>query len=276
VRVEPLDDVHLPEVQAFLLRERVPNMFLLDQLALWELGQAPGLRWSLAFTARGALAAVVYANRPALDRPALSLSAAGDPDACYAVGRTLRPLISWMMVGPRQAVDGLWEGLGCPGYRVFYDQRLYCCDRPPEGPALVPEPARPADVPRVAWLQREMLQEDLGLAAGRIDVVNQEQRVRERVEQGRMFVLRDPDGDIVFTIDGGNMGPHGTQVGGTYTVPDARGQGIATRAMRGLCGLLLERVPWVTLHVNEANTAAVRVYERSGFQPVAPFRLMSV
>lgn len=276
MRVEPLDDVHLPEVQAFLLRAPVPNMFLLDQLALWERGAAPGLRWWLALTARGALAAVVYANRPELDRPALSLSAAGDEDACYTVGRALQPLVSWMMVGPRKAVDGLWEGLGCPGFRVFYDQRLYACERPPPGPALVPQPAALGDVRLVARLQREMLQEDLGLAAGRIDVVNQERRVRERVEQGRMFVLRDADGDVVFTIDGGNMGPHGTQVGGTFTVPAARGQGIATRAMRGLCGQLLQRVPRVTLHVNEANTAAVRVYERSGFRPVAPFRLMSV
>ncbi len=276
MRAQCMSPDQLPQVRDFLLRDPVANMFLLDQLEQWRSGAAPGLRWELAVGADDALLAVVYANQPDRARPALSLSAAGDEDACYTVGRALRPLGGWMMVGPRAAVDGLWEGLGCPGFRIFYDQRLYCCVAPPPGPALVPEPARADEAPAVAALQRAMLHEDLGLSPDRIDVPAQERRIAERVDQGRLFVLRDTDARIVFVIDAGNLGPMGTQVGGTYTLPALRGQGIATRAMRGLCRSLLARVPRVSLHVNQANTGAVRVYERSGFAAVAPFRLMAV
>jgi predicted GNAT family acetyltransferase len=46
--------------------------------------------------------------------------------------------------------------------------------------------------------------------------------------------------------------------------------------MEELCRRLLRRHGVVTLHVNEANLPAVRVYENAGFERQASFRLITV
>ena len=60
-----------------------------------------------------------------------------------------------------------------------------------------------------------------------------------------------------------------------YTPPRLRGHGYATRGLAGMCSLLLKKHPLITLHVNEENAPAVKLYERLGFARAAPFRLIS-
>ena len=99
-------------------------------------------------------------------------------------------------------------------------------------------------------------------------------RMRERVLTGTSWVVRDA-GRLSFVVHVGFRTPLGAQVGGTYVWPEDRGQGIATRAMRGLVRTLLgDGVPRITLHADEANTAAIRCYAAAGFLPHVPFRLM--
>lgn len=280
MRVEELTRpklAHLkPQLMGLLMQDPVANIFLIDQLELWGSGGAPELSWWVCWSARDELISLVYGNYPDAGQPAVAMSATGNDDGCYRVGKHLRPRRAWMLVGPRGPCDGLWEGLGCPAFRVFYDQRLYCCTVPPQGAARVPVPAGIHEVEVVAAMQSAMLAEDLGIDPRRLNQDAQRRRIAQRITDQKVFVLRDATGVPEFCIDAGNMGPEGTQVGGTFTRPSSRGQGLATEAMRGLCRTLLARVPRVTLHVNEANTAAVRVYERSGFTRAAPFRLMAV
>jgi ribosomal protein S18 acetylase RimI-like enzyme len=60
-------------------------------------------------------------------------------------------------------------------------------------------------------------------------------------------------------------------LGNVATHPSARGHGLATAAVAALCGRLLETVDHVALNVKADNIAAIGVYRRLGFTPVAEY-----
>ncbi|PWU44347.1 GNAT family N-acetyltransferase [Micromonospora globispora] len=60
-------------------------------------------------------------------------------------------------------------------------------------------------------------------------------------------------------------------LGNVTTHPRVRGRGLAGAAVAALCARLREGVEHVTLNVRADNTAAVRLYQRLGFTPVADF-----
>ena len=99
--------------------------------------------------------------------------------------------------------------------------------------------------------------------------------VRRRITQGRTWVI-EQRGEILFQINLGTTTRWGVQIGGTYVPPEHRNQGWATRGVLQLVGMLLKKHPTVTLHVNEINTPAVRVYERIGLPSPRPYRLVTV
>ena len=54
--------------------------------------------------------------------------------------------------------------------------------------------------------------------------------------------------------------------------PPVRRKGYATRALRDLLALLLERAPAVCLFVRAENEAAIRLYETVGMEHVLDYR----
>ncbi len=200
-----------------------------------------------------------------------------NPEHGAAIGRFMRPRYRpCMVVGPRAECDTLWSAWSELPAQRSYDQRLYVCTEPPKG--LDPTGFRQArldEAPVVAHNSGQMEQEDLGRNPHEADPEMHTRVVRDRIEAGRTWVI-EQDGSIVFQINVGTQTALGCQVGGTWVPPDHRGQGLATIGMRAVCRLLLRDHPRITLHVNEANTPAVVVYERSGFVRDAPFRLMTV
>ncbi|HEY0700090.1 MAG TPA: GNAT family N-acetyltransferase [Micromonospora sp.] len=60
-------------------------------------------------------------------------------------------------------------------------------------------------------------------------------------------------------------------LGNVTTHPRARGEGLATVAVAALCRRLLATVDHVTLNVKADNAAAIAVYTRLGFTPVAEY-----
>ena len=193
-----------------------------------------------------------------------------------------RPLGEWlrgqyapcMMVGPRAPCDALWEAWTRRAEPSnWYDQRLYTMSRL-RSPERVQgfRVAQDKDWKTIAEQSAAYALEDLGEHAPDSDASQIGHVVRERIRDGRTFVLTR-DNDVVFHVHVGARGAHGCMVGGTYVPPKWRGQGIASAGMRATCATLLQRWPTVTLHVNEANLPAVRLYETVGFQPHAAFRL---
>ncbi len=275
MRAAPLRADHQPQLTALLGAEPVTHMHLLDA-CLPRLDADPRRRWWGAWTAGGELRAVVLAFHLQPGAPASSMVPGGDPLGARLIGRLLagRGGAS-MLIGPRDAVDALWEGLGFPGFRIAYDQRLFVCEAVAPGPRLPVRPPVPDELDHICALHRAMLWEDLGLPPGRIDQPVHRARMAERMAEGRLRVDAS-GGPARFLIDLGTLGPLGTHVGSTFLAPEARGQGEAAGRLRAVLDELLGRVPRVTLHANEQNDPAVRLYERVGFQRAAAFRLMSV
>ena len=252
------------------------NLFLLDRLDENGLPRALTQHLWLGAMPDGSddLVSVVYASLPSSTQPATTAVAWGDPRGCELLGKWLAMRRGTrMIVGPREASDHIWKGLGRLPYLTRFDQRLYVCDTPAEGPLLPIERATLSDLEPVRAMHARMLEEDLGVRACDIDEPSHRAQVRKRIVLGKSWVVRSEDG-LSFSIDVGSFGPRGSQVGGTFVPQAHRGQGVATRAMRALCHELLKEVPFVTLHVNEANLPAVRCYERAGFRRANPFRLM--
>ncbi len=260
-----------------LLEEDVEqNLFLLDILSRGGIVSADeqGL-WLAAKDDAGALIAVLYAAITGKGRPASTAVPWGPPDACRMLGAWLA---HWrgtrMIVGPREACDAVWEGLGAPPPLTRFNQRLYICDSPPTGDRLPVSLAEESDLDALAEMHAQMLHEDLGIAIEDIEPTVHRGQVLWNIRIGRTWIHRDASGAIAFTIRVGTHGPLGAQVGGTFVPPALRGQGISTRCMRDLNARLLRDVPRVSLHVNEANLAAVRCYENAGYRRAAAFRLM--
>lgn len=278
--VAPLTSADRAAVEALLRKDPVANLFQLNQLASGSLETARSGTWLGAWHLDGRLRAVVYRRISPDGGPAATLVPAGEPAACRIVGQRLRRTAGTrMLVGDRAACDAVWEGLGKPWFRIAYNQRLYVCDTPPPGPALPVDLARIADIEDLLPMHAGMLTEDLKLPRGQIDPLAQWAQLRRNIHAERIVVVRGQSSDtpLRFCLDLGERGPEGTQVGGTYVPSACRSQGVATRAMRGACRLLLVEhgVQRVTLHVNEDNTPAVRCYQSAGFRPVAAFRLMA-
>lgn len=196
-----------------------------------------------------------------------------------ALGQHLRNRFDpCMVVGPREACDRVWdawtEGELTPDR--FYDQRLYVLrDRPAGEPILGFRLARLSEWRTVAHYSGLMEAEDLGRNPHEDQPALHERVVRDRIRAGRCWVIAQGD-RLVFQINVGTAMDLGSQVGGTFVPRDARGRGLATAGMHALGQRLLDQHPFVSLHVNEANLPAVRVYEKVGFQRRAAFRLITV
>ncbi|TNE92285.1 MAG: GNAT family N-acetyltransferase [Deltaproteobacteria bacterium] len=270
MEVVRLDSSWEAATEELLRHDPVINLFLLGfldvhplQRALW-LGATDGdTLHGVTLLVPGRLA-VPYAPRV---------------DAAGLIGAHLRRRRHFpvMTVGPRAATDALW-GEWAPGIktRCFFDQRLYMCDTPPAGERLPGfRRALEHEWRQIAHYAGLMEEEDLGRNPALEEGPTHEAVVVDRIRSGRTWVL-ERNGEILFQINVGTTTEVGCQVGGTYVPLHHRGKGYATAAMRELCRRLLVQHACVTLHVNEANTPAVALYERSGFTRAHPMRLITL
>lgn len=92
------------------------------------------------------------------------------------------------------------------------------------------------------------------------------------LESGLYFGIRD--GDSLAAIAGTHHVSETFDVaaiGNLVTHPDHRGKGYASACTGALLRAAFERVRHITLDVEEANEAAMRTYQRFGFEPYGEF-----
>ncbi|MEQ1566751.1 MAG: GNAT family N-acetyltransferase [Myxococcota bacterium] len=253
-----------PAIEHLITADPVPNLFLIGFLAVhpvertWWYGAGDPVR-AVVLVLPGRLA-VPFALDPAEAEP---------------LGAHLRHQHApCLVVGPRAVTDTMWRRWATEPARRFYDQRLYELEIPPSGddpPGF--RLGKVTDAPRVAPQAAAMELEDLGVDPSRGDAVAHEAAVADRLRCGRTWVI-ERGGQVVFQVNLGTTHAVGCQVGGTFVPPAHRGAGLATAGVSATARALLARYSRITLHVNEANTPAVRAYERAGFAARDAFRLI--
>jgi len=267
VRVKRLSGRYRKAVEALLMEDREVNLFLLGFLDAQPLDR---LYWC-GVVDKAAVRAVTLVVPGRLVVPY-----APQPEQAASMGLFLRSRYRpCMVIGPREASDHLWRGWA-PGAATdcYFDQRHYVAtEAPPGSPPRGFRRAEPSEWREISRHAGRMEEEDLGHNPVVHDTVHHETAVRYRLKMGRTWMI-DRDGEIVFLINVGTVTRWGSQVGGTFVPGPHRGRGLATAGMRALLQHLLPEHHLVTLHVNEANLPAVRVYEKAGFVRHAPFRLI--
>lgn len=260
-----LGDEHEWVVAELLEQEPVSNLFLLGFLEAHPISRS--CWYGIGDPLRAV--ALVLPGR-------LAVPYAPDPEDAARLGLHLRRQHNpSLLVGPRVTCDALWRRWA-PGAspRRYYDQRLYVLDTAPPGPDPAGFRRATVDDVRLIVPQAAAMEfEDLGVDPQRENPLGHASAVLDRLQGGRTWVIAEREA-IVFQINVGTLHRLGCQVGGTYVPPERRGEGLATGGLAATGRRLLVHHPRVTLHVNEANEPAVRVYEKVGFRRDAALRLV--
>lgn len=121
------------------------------------------------------------------------------------------------------------------------------------------------DVRALVAAALDLNESDLHVPAWRVHRGWLKDSVRRRIREGSSWVI-GPPGKPVCKLDLGSQGPAGVVLEGVHTVPDARGQGLATGLVATVAARLLVDVPVVCLHVAADNEPARRAYEAAGME----------
>lgn len=265
IAARPLVPADRSEVQAFLAHGGPADAVLLDQL------HGGGIADFFGAYEFGTLVGVSVFRRGAI-----SCSARTPPEAARSLVVEMTTRGPWnSVVGPDPPSGAIVDLLrGREVLRVDRPQAFYAARR---GDALAPgearlRPATEADLDALVPLVHAYRVED-GLAR-RSDPIGAwiRDHTAERIRQRHLYVVEDGP-EIAFTAAFNFAGPFGAGLGGIYTAPRARGQGLATRGTAAMCRIALAMGPVVTLHVNVRNAAAIAAYRRAGLRPAGMFRL---
>ena len=96
-------------------------------------------------------------------------------------------------------------------------------------------------------------------------------RVRQLIKDGHTLIDTDQMGNVVFKADLGTVTDQVAQIQGVWINPIYRGHGLAAGYMASTVDYALQHAPIVSLYVNDYNEAALRTYEKVGFEQVGTF-----
>ena len=273
--IQRLDNHKRADILNLLSQDLYSNLFLIDILLRRGISNWGNEEWFGAYE-NGVLHALVVAfGRSRLRSKARLLVAVGHDDACIELGSLQHSRGGCeLMIGERKTTDALFVAFTSDPVHNFYDQRLYICTEYTSGDSVPIHVASPKDYNTILEASAQMMREDLLIDPMQEYPDRFRQQVQSKIEQHKCLVAKQ-ENHISFLIDIGTQFRLGAQVGGTYVPPAFRGAGMATKAMRSLCQLLLKSCNCVTLHVHEKNIPAIKCYEKVGFVSGAPFRLIS-
>jgi uncharacterized protein len=256
-------------VMSFLRRDAPTNLFVLAWIARHGVVRnGGGITFSFYVAQAPRSSRIVGICLLVSQRMAMPV---GVRAASKAFGERLRRLSVDLdhVVGEHEAVRGLWATYGWGRTpRLDRPQRFMVLD---SGLQLSSSRspvrrARSTDLENLIPLARAMYREEALVDPCRGEPGTFRRIQETRIRRGQVFVWRHGK-ELIFKTDISSFDPKfGAQLAGVYTVPARRGEGIATRALRDVCGELLQHVPRITLYVNEDNDGARRVYQRLGFR----------
>jgi hypothetical protein len=262
------------EVLGFLRQHAEHNAYLLGQIARDALHRESIAGVFVGYYAGGALEGVVcIGSNLVVSEPCSERALDGFASFARSAGYLVR-----VAVGPDICIDGFMRRFGRVDDDIALErpaQLLYRVDHTTlDVDATCPE-LRPADVSELERLLRTdlaMVVEELGFDPFSHDIMSYRRGWLRRIREQRAWVVGIIGQPPIFKVDQSAVCEDVVQLAGVYTHPAWRGQGIARRAVGEMCRMLLEEVPVVTLYVHRDNTAAIRLYEGLGFEPVGDVR----
>jgi len=250
-------DPTLDQILAFCAEEPIERVFLED-IARRGLG-----RFS-ALAEDGRLAALCH----------IGANVVPSGDGCAYFAEAAARGQARMIIGEERAVDELWDEARRRMPKPRDDrpgQPVYVLDEPPEPGDTGLRRATVADldllVPACAAAHRE----EIGIDPLRRDPEGFRWRTRAQIDEGRSWLWLEGD-VILFKAEASAWTPAAVQLQQVWVDPSVRNRGYASRALRDLCRLLLERVPAVCLFVRPENAPAIRVYDGIGMRRTISYR----
>ncbi|MEU5878282.1 DUF4081 domain-containing protein [Spirillospora sp. NPDC047279] len=269
--VRVLDDRHRDEVMAILDADPVANVFVSSRVHAVGLdpGRLGAQMWG--YMRDGRLASLCYAGANLIP-----VSAGPDAVRAFAERAQAQGRRCSSIVGPKDAVSGLWEILE----PYWGPARAIRAAQPVMATSAMPPVAADHGVRRVRMDEFDviypacvaMFTEEVGVSPNAGDGgVLYRARVAELIRAGRAFA-RIENGRVLFKAEVGAVTPLACQVQGVWVPPDQRGQGLSVRGMAALVEESLRSIaPTVSLYVNDFNARARAAYRRVGFDEVDTF-----
>ena len=251
--VEPATD----EILDFCARDPIERVFL-EEVARRSLGRFVGL------VEDGRLVGLCH----------VGVNAWPAGRGCAAFARDVARASPRMLIGEAGAVGELWHEVRGQLPRPREDrprQPVFVTHEPPEPGFTGLRPATVDDLDVLMPACAAAHAEELGVNPLRRDPDGFRWRTRAQIEDGRSWIWEE-GGVIRFKAEASAWTPSAVQLQQVWVDPPVRRKGYATRALRDLLVLLLERVPAVCLFVRAENTAAIRLYERVGMEHVLDYR----
>ncbi|RFU37416.1 GNAT family N-acetyltransferase [Actinomadura logoneensis] len=266
-----LDDRHRDEALRILDADPVANVFVSSRVHAAGLDPRRLGAQMWGYQRDGRLRSLCYAGANLIPVNAGPDAVRAFAERAQAQGRRCSSI-----VGPVDAVTGLWEILGPywgPPRAVRGLQPVMATSRTPPVPAdPAVRRARMSDFDLLYPACVAMFTEEVGISPNAGDGgVLYRARVGELIRSGRAFA-RIEDGRVMFKAEVGAVTPHACQVQGVWVPPDLRGQGLSVAGMAALVTESLRSIaPVVSLYVNDYNVRARAAYRRVGFDEIGEF-----
>src|SRR5262249_13374679 len=179
----------------------------------------------------------------------------------------------FQVIGRRAAVAPFLERFAARGLapRLLRNQTYMALARgalAPAQPLAGLRLARPDDYDLLFESGARLRAEELDADPRLLDPAAYARRVEEECRDGSTFLWRAEDG-LRFRASLSARTADAAQISGVYTPPEHRGRGYATRGVAEICRRVFTQSSHACLFVNDFNHAALAVYRRLGFVPLA-------
>lgn len=263
----------VPQALAILDADPVPNVFVASRVHAAGDGGGPlrlsGELWG--YWEADQLISLCYAGANLVPVAATPAAVEAFAERARARGRRCSAI-----VGPAEAVEGLWSGLRESWGRAREErmnQPLLSIDGPPlVEPDRLVRTARRRDIDALLPASIAMFTEEVGVSpVGDDGGALYRSGLTDLVVAGRSFV-RIEDDRVVFKAEAGAVTPYACQVTGVWVHPALRGRGLSVGGMAAVVALARRHLaPVVSLYVNHYNAPALAAYRRVGFREVGRF-----